>query len=311
MKKIYETLTPTQNRESPPVIGVSTDVRQISIEEFEIAKKDWDDGIAEIGKKYLAKHSWLTEKKLCEIYRTEQKDLICAGCTGLPCKKSIGLGLRYVTVFYDDWKSFEVKTTKCKYFKAHRKQQEIARKFINSRIPERYFHKTFNDYKVDEHNSDAVAWAKWLVSDPQDGLLLYGEPGCGKTFLAAIMAQEFLNQNKSVIFGDVPSILQDLKSTFNSKDENLDDLMCQLKTVDMLILDDLGTEYTTDWAITQLYLIINNRYNANKPIIATTNYSPEELSRKFKETTTGKRIISRLKHMCEPVLISGNDRRKR
>ena len=131
------------------------------------------------------------------------------------------------------------------------------------------------------------------------------------------MAQHVIhsNNNLNVIFGDVPSILDDLKSTFSRKpDDNrprIEELMNELQEVDILVLDDIGTEYSTEWALERLYMIINNRYNVGKPIIATSNFNAEKLKSRFKDNVTGARIVSRLCEMCKAVELKGYDHRIR
>ena len=113
-----------------------------------------------------------------------------------------------------------------------------------------------------------------------------------------------------MIFGDVPSLLDDLKATFDKKSESsFEQLMNDLTRADMLILDDIGAEYSTDWAVERLYTVINNRYNAGRPILSTSNYGKDELKRHFKGNMTGSRIVSRLVEMGEMILIGGKDRR--
>ena len=113
-------------------------------------------------------------------------------------------------------------------------------------------------------------------------------------------------------------MLDDLKSTFDSKNKSLDDLMESLTTADLLVLDDLGTESPTDWAVERIYLIINQRYNAEKPLIVTSNFKLSEVGQRLNEpkksenkfpSVTGKRIVSRLAQMCKRIEIKGRDRR--
>ena len=87
--------------------------------------------------------------------------------------------------------------------------------------------------------------------------------------------------------------------------------MKQLLNVDMLVLDDIGTEYSTDWAKGELYKIINGRYNNGGALVVTSNYGKDELKARFGNDQTGERIVSRLTQMCEAIQIGGNDRRHR
>lgn len=257
---------------------------------------------------------WLDNFDIEEILNAEKENAICDKCKGFPCQKRANKNFRRVIRVLEDLKYIRVASTPCKYTLRERKQKKLKRNFNRCKIPPKYVGKSFESYEVTRDNETAVEWAKYVVENPSQGLMLYGIPGCGKTFLAAIVAQELLKREKTVIFGDVPSILDTLKSTFNSENEQqtLDKLMDELEAVDVLVLDDIGTEYPTSWAAERLYIIINNRYNAGKPIIATSNYGAEDLIKRFKlEQITGRRIISRLSEMCKTIEIRGDDRRMR
>lgn len=253
--------------------------------------------------------AYISNLFLIDIKREEILGKACENCKGYPCVKDSGKGFRHIIC--ENGGELEIRYVPCQYAIAQKRQARAKRQFKLAKIPAMYVGKTFADYKVDANNKNAVAWAKRL-----ENLYLFGSPGTGKTFLASIMAQEFLKQGKSVIFGDVPTLLDQLKGTFNNdSDSTLEELMKTLSEVDVLILDDLGTETPTEWAIERLYLIINNRYNAQKPLIVTSNYSPDAASRRLNkpkgapEGVTGSRIISRISQMCRLVSINGGDRR--
>ena len=199
-------------------------------------------------------------------------------------------------------------------YNAEKRQQ---RQFKMAKIPGKYAGKNFGDYAVDGDNKVAVAWAKSAVNTPES-LYIWGEPGTGKTFLAAIMAQECLKRGRTVIFADVPTLLSELRGTFDKdSDANINDLMKTLSEVELLILDDFGTEQPTQWSIERLYMIINERYNAEKPIVITSNYDLDKAARVMNrpkdgsEGVTGSRIASRLGQMCRLLKLKGEDRRRR
>ena len=230
----------------------------------------------------------------------------CEGCTGEKCKKSgnkCSVGKAAVR-----FGELTLVNIPCKYAERIRRGAVIANRFGESQIPARYLGKTLSDYEITAGNENAVKWAKNKVPS----LYLYGSPGVGKTLLAAIMAQERLKRGESVIYGDVPSLLDKLKGTFDKKSESrLEELMATLGECGTLVLDDLGTEKPTEWALERLYVIINNRYNAGRGLIVTSNYNPDDLLERFGADITGQRIVSRLREMCKVTRIEGVDRRLR
>ena len=250
---------------------------------------------------------------------------MCASCKGLPCQHSHWKNLKPTVTTGSYWRegtiypTVSVAYTDCKYALAVKRQKKFEKIFRTSKLPKKYIDKTFSDYEVTTDNKKAVDAAKEFLKNPSQGLRFYSMPGRGKTFLSAIIAQEFLKQGHTIIFGDVPSILEDLKNTFDKDgDKKTFELMDTLATVDLLILDDLGTETPTEWAVERLYLIINQRYNAEKPIIVTTNYKIQELEKRLNNpknktenmsSVTGSRIVSRILEMCKGVELKGNDRR--
>ena len=120
----------------------------------------------------------------------------------------------------------------------------------------------------------ALAFAK----EPHYFFTLMGEPGCGKTHLAAAIAHHCMAQGRMVIFAVIPDLLDRLKATFD-KDSPVryDDLMQIYLTVELLILDDMGSENETPWANEKLYQIVNYRYNWQLPTVVTTNDVPPHI----------------------------------
>ncbi len=272
----------------------------------------------ELHKKFsrLFPNVYISEGFLFELHRVMRECAACENCTGYPCQKKTVKGMH--VLIQEEYGELTIRHYFCDYYKKAQEQSRATKQFNRAKIPRMYVGKTFEDYKVDAGNSNAIKGAKYVI-EKETSLYLFGSPGTGKTFLAAIMAQEFLKKGKSVIFGDVPSLLDQLKGTFNEDSETkLDDLMDTLSGVDVLILDDLGTEVSTEWACERLYLIINSRYNEGKITIVTSNYAPEQAAARLNkpknakgEGITGSRIISRIRQMCKVVTIEGTDKRLR
>ena len=124
---------------------------------------------------------------------------------------------------------------------------------------------------------------------PQRWLLLRGGYGCGKTHLAAAIANECIAQGQPVLFVNVPDLLDHLRATFGLESEvSFDQRFEQVRDAPVLILDDLGTQNATPWAQEKLYQIFNHRYNAQLPTVITTNQDLEDIE---------PRLRSRLLHI--------------
>ena len=113
---------------------------------------------------------------------------------------------------------------------------------------------------------------------PQGWLVLVGGYGCGKTHLAAAIANERLDRGEPVVFVVVPDLLDHLRATFNPANPvTYDERFEQIKNAPLLILDDLGTQASTPWAQEKLFQLLNYRYNAQLPTVITTNHELDEI----------------------------------
>ncbi len=117
-----------------------------------------------------------------------------------------------------------------------------------------------------------------FAKSPDGWLVLVGDIGCGKTHLAAAIANYRYQANQSALFVVVPDFLDHLRSTFSPESKvSYDQLFEKVKTAPLLILDDFGEQTTTPWAREKLYQVINYRYNARLPTVITTRCSLDEI----------------------------------
>jgi DNA replication protein DnaC len=126
-----------------------------------------------------------------------------------------------------------------------------------------------------------------FARSPEGWLIFQGVNGCGKTHLAAAIANYRLAQGKPVFFVVVPDLLDHLRSTFSPDSKiSYDEFSEKLKETPLLILDDFGEQSATPWAQEKLYQLINYRYNARLPMVVTTCLSLEEI-----ETRVSSRMV--------------------
>ena len=152
-----------------------------------------------------------------------------------------------------------------------------------------------------ENLKRAYELAKGFAQDPKGWLVLSGGYGCGKTHLAAAIANYRLGQGEPVLFVVVPDLLDHLRATF-SPDSAVayDERFETVRTAPLLILDDLGTQSSTPWAQEKLYQIINYRYNAQLPMVITTNHPLDEIDARLRSRMTDP-------DLCQVYIIEARD----
>jgi len=137
------------------------------------------------------------------------------------------------------------------------------------------------------------------------GLLLFGDVGTGKSFAAGCIANSLLDQDVPVLMANFPTVLAHLCGTFG---EDRTDFLASLGNYDLLIIDDLGVERNTEYALEQMFSIIDGRYRSGKPLIVTTNLKPDELKRP--PDFAHARIYDRILERCAPILFAGKNFRE-
>jgi len=137
------------------------------------------------------------------------------------------------------------------------------------------------------------------------GLLLFGNVGTGKSFFAGCIANALLEQNVPVLMTNFPTILSRLTGLFGEERLMFIDSLAQY---DLLIIDDLGVERSSEYAMEQVYLVIDCRYRSKKPMIITTNLTLDEM--KNPPDLAHARIYDRILERCAPILFDGKNFRE-
>lgn len=198
------------------------------------------------------------------------------------CPVCGGLGFLRQDVPVDDPAFGKLVPCACRLEEMSVKRLHELRKLSNLEGLDRY---TFDNFVPEGLNPEtqrnlrrAFEMAFEFANQPQGWLVLIGGYGCGKTHLAAAIANERIARHQPALFVNVPDLLDHLRATYKpTSPVTYDERFELVRTAPLLIMDDLGTENTTPWAGEKLYQILNYRYNAQLPTVITTNHRLEEL----------------------------------
>lgn len=191
------------------------------------------------------------------------------------------------------------------------------RRLDAANIPKRYQHCSVENFKAyNESLERAVAQARKVVEAfpaVGRGLFLEGQPGVGKTHLGVAVLREVM-QSKGArgLFYDTRDLLRVIRGTYNESTHTTElDVLRPVMTADLLVLDDLGAEKTSEWVEETMNLIVNTRYNERRPTIFTSNYEdiPDDTDPNSLLFRIGYRMRSRLHEMCEFIVLDGADYR--
>lgn len=165
-------------------------------------------------------------------------------------------------------------------------------------------------FEAAEDNKD-IAMARRYVANWKKvraenlGLLLWGDVGTGKSFVAACIANALIEAGTPVLMTNFSKILNQMGAMYS--DERYQ-YIASFSHFPLLIIDDLGIERNTEYALEQVYAVIDERYKSGLPMIITTNLTIAEL--RNPEDVAHARIYSRILEMCTPVHVGGSDRRR-
>ncbi|MEC9488764.1 MAG: ATP-binding protein [Halanaerobium sp.] len=205
--------------------------------------------------------------------------------------------------------------------------QHLIRK--DARLPSKLQQATFanarlNLYSNKQKTPDGESWRdkassvyskayffsrNYQPENPMRGLIIEGPVGSGKSFLLGCIANQLLERGvpvKYIVYGD---LLRKIRASYDSSDlPSEDQLLHEVQEVPVLLIDDLGTENTSEFSATILYQIIDRRYREELPLILTTNHPLNTLQERF--SIMNERIFQRLLEMCRYLELVGDVRSK-
>jgi DNA replication protein DnaC len=181
---------------------------------------------------------------------------------------------------------------------------------LSAVIPRRYRDAAFDRPPVTEIDAAIVTATRRFsnsIGDKLDagrGLWFMGPVGTGKTTLAMLVSKAALAAGRSVAIYSLPRLLNVIRDTYREESSHIA-LLDRLTAVDLLHIDDVGAERTSDWVLEELYSIVNARYEDQKSMVITTNID----NRDALCEQISARTVSRLTEMCDEMPLKGQDRR--
>ena len=191
-------------------------------------------------------------------------------------------------------------------------------RLTDANVPKRYQHCTIANFTVYNESLERAADKARQLADRfpvvDKGLFFEGQPGVGKTHLAvAVLKQVVRTTGARGLFYDTRDLLRLIRSTYDASIRTTElEILRPVMTADLLVLDDLGAEKTSEWVEETMNLIVNTRYNERRVTIFTSNYEdiPDDTEPNSLVFRIGHRMRSRLHEMCDFEVLDGGDYRQ-
>lgn len=180
---------------------------------------------------------------------------------------------------------------KLKRDEERRAEQELQNRFLRAGVKKRFLGAAID-------RPELARYINSFNDDPSIGLYITGPSRAGKSHSASALAKAFVAAGYTTVLTTSIAMLDSVKASF---DGDAKAGVSRFASCDVLIIDDLGKENANSWVMTTLFQIVNDRYEAMRPTIVTTQYSPEELCRRMSrsgERESAIAITERLKETC-------------
>ncbi len=270
-----------------------------------------------------------TFKKLCSRLKLDDKVLMkytsklestclelkkCSKCKGLDrCLNEVEGHVYYPKIYNN---SLEFYYKPCKYFK----ENSIKNTTTFFETPKILQNASLSEIIIEKERNEILKYIKDFLKkkingEEVKGLYLSGSFGSGKSYILSALLNELSNKGFTCVNVHYPRLLQRLKSSFN--EFNYDEVLDEIMTSDILLLDDIGAENNSAWARDEvLGTILQYRMEENLPTFFTSNLNIEELESHLAETkqsvdlVKAKRIIERIKFLTDDIELLGSNYRE-
>ena len=286
----------------------------------------------DLRKEFLLSSSDENFKKLCSRLKTDDEILMkyttklentvcelknCSKCKGLDkCKNEVSGHVYYPVVRSE---SLEFIYKPCKYFKEETKKEIKNNNTIFFQTPRELENASLSNLTLEKERNSILKYIKDFLKKKVNneyvkGLYLSGSFGSGKSYILSALLNELSNKGFKTVNVYYPKLLIKLKSSFD--DDSYNDVLDEIMTSDVLLIDDIGAENNSSWSRDEILgTILQHRMDNNLTTFFTSNFTIDELETVLSETSKGtdiikaRRIIERIKYLTvEEKLISKNKR---
>ena len=254
------------------------------------------------------------------LQEVSEVNIICSSCKGLAnCPYDI-VGLQKIAVANGNVINFMYK--KCEYKEKDDEGKKYLENIYTYKMPREIREASFKKiYKDDSNRLETIKFLKkfydtYKKGERIKGLYLYGNFGCGKTYLVSALFNELAKKDIKSTIIYFPEFLRSLKASFGNSDDTYEDKFNTVKEANLLLLDDIGAEKLSDWARDEvLGVILQYRMEEHLPTFFTSNLSLKDLEehlqigKSSEDKIKARRIIERIKYLTDELeMISVNRR---
>ncbi|MGM9985643.1 MAG: primosomal protein DnaI [Bacillaceae bacterium] len=261
----------------------------------------------------------ILERSLSKLYEFIGQKPSCNDCKSVSDCKNLLKG--YIPKLFIQGKAIDIRYEACQKKVAEDARRKREALIQSVYVPRDILAASFQDLQLDDEGRyEAIRLAThfaqtYEVGSKMKGLYLHGPFGVGKTYILGAVANELASRNISSMLVYLPEFIREMKSAMGKG--TLDEKLEAVRTVPVLMLDDIGAEALSSWVRDEILgTILQYRMLENLPTFMTSNLTYEKLEEHLSHTQRGEeeglkamRIMERIKVLTTPVEVTGNDRR--